>query len=507
REQLIALRTAAYRCSVPQGQTPNTPGTGSEDPPWVQCQEETLGKEETLQTGSPHRHYGKRAKMEFKRLTSLLLLICSSSTVFAASNVTEEVCDRRCLANIMVKKELFSAPQDDNCSIEVNITSIQYETLSFDTKDMQMTSRLKVNLEWIDPDLGWTIEKYRFPTIVLPVDKIWTPQIVLDNAVDTNVVPYSDDVQVRRDGVVNHAVILFTTVGCEINLFNYPFVMGSCPVAINGWTQKGCTMKLQISDNVSMVGASRGEWQTMDVKKIVDSSERVYLEVFLSINPFSAVVTLILPSGLLLLTDLFSFAMPFEGGERNTFKVTLVLSFTMFLIILNDHLPNGGSCSPLLHYHFSFCLVCLVISMLTSIVLTRLSVDDISLKCGSTAKVHPSEEDHHTVDSEKGSGVISTASGDLTAEGSALSKIVNFLEKLYNEEMEEETKKAFAYRLDKFCFRFFLSIYILYVIVVVSISRTDICKVDNLDFWDMSSNGDNSFDYSGVDNLETFQIP
>jgi len=71
-------------------------------------------------------------------------------------------------------------------------------------------------------------------------------------------------------------------------------------------------------------------------------------QVELSINSFGAVVTLILPSVLIMLADLVSFALPFEGGERNSFKVTLVLSFTMFLLILNDHLPNGGNCSPLL---------------------------------------------------------------------------------------------------------------------------------------------------------------
>ncbi|KAL0198656.1 hypothetical protein M9458_007196, partial [Cirrhinus mrigala] len=40
-------------------------------------------------------------------------------------------------------------------------------------------------------------------------------------------------------------------------------------------------------------------------------------------------------------------------------------------------------------YHFSFCLVCLVISMLASIVLTRLSVEDSFLVCRRSNKVHP----------------------------------------------------------------------------------------------------------------------
>ncbi|KAF4115438.1 5-hydroxytryptamine receptor 3A-like [Onychostoma macrolepis] len=435
---------------------------------------------------------------------SLLLLLCSSPLVFAGGNSTAAPCDRRCLANARVQKELFSAPQSDNCTIIVNITSIQYETLSFDTKDMKMTSRIKVNMEWKDPDLGWIQEKSRFPTIVMPVDKIWIPRIVLDNAIETTMEPYTNDVQVRRDGTVNHAVVLFTTVSCQINLFNYPFVVGSCPVAINGWSQKTCALTLQIADNVSLVGGSRGEWQTTSVIKTVDSSNRVYLQVALSINPFSAFVTLILPSGLVLLADLVSFALPFDGGERNSFKVTLVLSFTMFLLILNDHLPNGGYCSPLLHYHFSFCLVCLVMSMLASIVLTRLSVEDSFLVCRRSAKVHPSNstKTNDGLDQEKDTGVITTKSGDLASETASLQKIVNFLETVDEREKEAQSKVAFAYLLDKFCFGFFIIIYILYSISILIITRTDICKVNNLDFWDDSHQDDAYYDYSYSDSYQ-----
>ncbi len=40
-----------------------------------------------------------------------------------------------------------------------------------------------------------------------------------------------------------------------------------------------CALTLQIADNVSLVGGSRGEWQTTSVIKTVDSSNRVYLQV------------------------------------------------------------------------------------------------------------------------------------------------------------------------------------------------------------------------------------
>lgn len=62
-------------------------------------------------------------------------------------------------------------------------------------------------------------------------------------------------------------------------------------------------------------------------------------------NPF---ITLLLPSILLILADMVSFALPLRCGERNSFKVTLVLSFTMFLLILNDQLPGDSECGPII---------------------------------------------------------------------------------------------------------------------------------------------------------------
>lgn len=62
-------------------------------------------------------------------------------------------------------------------------------------------------------------------------------------------------------------------------------------------------------------------------------------------NPF---ITLLLPSILIIIADVVSFALPLRGGERNSFKVTLVLSFTVFLNILNDELPGDGQCSPII---------------------------------------------------------------------------------------------------------------------------------------------------------------
>lgn len=73
----------------------------------------------------------------------------------------------------------------------------------------------------------------------------------------------------------------------------------------------------------------------------------------MSSNPFKAMVSLVLPTALIMIADLVSFALPLDGGKRSSFKITLVLSFTMFLVILTNYLPDSGSCSPLIREYFS----------------------------------------------------------------------------------------------------------------------------------------------------------
>ncbi|ROL45691.1 5-hydroxytryptamine receptor 3A [Anabarilius grahami] len=259
---------------------------------------------------------------------------------------------------------------------------------------------------WTDLELGWN-ESVK--AVMLPVDKIWTPVIVLDNAIDVNIKPYTNDVLVLKDGTVDYAILLFVAVGCDdINLFNYPFVNDNCRVAINGWNKRvedrihhagmdgllrncatGCRVDeaFTMDDLVDSISADTSGLRCGHVQLRI-----VFITpVSLSVSPFSAVVTLILPSILIMLADLVTFALPVQGGERNNLKVTLVLSFTMFLLILNDHLASGGRCSPILHYHFCFCLVNLVLSMMMSILLTRLTLDDriLSCKCSKNLKKPP----------------------------------------------------------------------------------------------------------------------
>lgn len=92
--------------------------------------------------------------------------------------------------------------------------------------------------------------------------------------------------------------------------------------------------------------------------------------------------------------------------------------------------------------------------------------------------------------------VIEKNSGGLTLQQAALQKIVKFLENMNKDDKQTDDTMAFSYRLDKILFYIFVFIYISYIIILICITRTDICKVNNLDFWDDFEYDDDNFDYS-----------
>ncbi|KAI4900558.1 hypothetical protein NFI96_026746, partial [Prochilodus magdalenae] len=391
---------------------------------------------------------------------------------------------RRCLANDLIAKGLYSPPQPPTCAVLVNLTTIQYETLSVDTKTLRFSSRIKIEMEWNDPDLAWSDPQYNFTELMLPVDKIWTPDMTVDNAVETEVKPVSTDILVRQDGTVQHSIQMYTTVVCAINLFTYPFVMDACPVALNGWSQSSCGLRFTYGE-IFPVGASRGEWQTLSVELRGDKDrmDRNYLYVTMSTNPFDTIVTLILPSVLIMMADLVSFALPLEGGKRSSFKITLVLSFTMSLLILTDNLPDTGLCSPLIRYHFCFCLIVLVTSLLASMIFTRLAVDGRLFSCtpGKCDSDKPKTKNDAKQDISL-NGVATVCEGVSTEEAS-IQKIVTFLETMEKDNKESTKKLFFANRFDKAFFWIYFCIDVIYVICLIAITRTEFCKINNLDFW------------------------
>ncbi|XP_017316131.1 5-hydroxytryptamine receptor 3A [Ictalurus punctatus] len=414
------------------------------------------------------------AKMIVKSLLVLYFVMASVES-------TKQCLSRRCLANDFIEKQLYSAPQPPDCFINVNLTTIQYETLSFNLQNLQFSSHIKVNMEWTDPDLAWSDSQYNFTEVLLPFNYIWLPNLTVNNAIYTAVEPLSRDILVASDGTVSYGIQMYVTVACDMNLFAYPFIEDTCEVAINGWNQSSCGVKLKYG-NIITVGGHQGEWQTKDVELCGEDTS--YLHVTLYLNPFNALVSLVLPTALIMVVDLVSFAIPLDG-ERNAFKIKLVFSFTMFLLILSKQLPEGGPCSPLIYYHFCFCLIVLVVSLLVSMMLSQLARTGSiwpgrPRKSGSGVSVAQQDDAIHQNDTEINS--IKANSVDLISDYTSIQKISSFVNNMDKEVTEKKRRQDCAKSWDNLFFIIYLALDIIYMFCAFSFFKTQKCRTNKVNF-------------------------
>lgn len=74
----------------------------------------------------------------------------------------------------------------------------------------------------------------------------------------------------------------------------------------------------------------------------------LWSQVVIRRRPLFYVVSLLLPSIFLMVMDIVGFYLPPDSGERVSFKITLLLGYSVFLIIVSDTLPATAIGTPLI---------------------------------------------------------------------------------------------------------------------------------------------------------------
>ncbi|XP_037113140.1 5-hydroxytryptamine receptor 3A-like isoform X2 [Syngnathus acus] len=401
-------------------------------------------------------------------------------TLLCGGGASDNCTSRRCLANDLVNRKLITQPQSEDCSEYIYVSSIEYQTIKVDTKNLRLGCRLQATIEWTDYDLYWDPSVYPYEEVILPVSKVWTPDIFVTNGISSSTQNRFRDLIVFSNGTLRHRVVMAAEVNCEFNLFNYPFAEDGCPVVIQTWSSQGCGTFMEIGE-VEVYDGSHGDWETLGAYLESPSDEQFYILVILKLRQQNPFITLMLPSILLILADMVSFALPLDCGERNSFKVTLVLSFTMFLLILNDQLPGDSECTPVIKNHFCVCLVLLVVSMLVSMVLTRVAKDGGLIFCCSSGRAKAGDGQRRADQDDKAD--VSVIRLDNSEEQQMHRRLMDFLDAIKAKEAECERNKALADRIDKTFFWFYFILGTLYFCAMIVVMVKYKCEVDHLDFW------------------------
>ncbi|XP_041647737.1 5-hydroxytryptamine receptor 3A-like [Cheilinus undulatus] len=271
-------------------------------------------------------------------------------------------------------------------TLEVTIDITLVGILDVNEKAQSLTIFLWQTLEWKIAGLSWDVEKCGTKRVSIPRENLWVPDILITEFMDEDVSPQTSYVYLSNTGHVHDDKPVRVVSSCRLVIYTFPFDIQNCSLTFQPYLHFAEDIKVtaersaaDILEESKRVLKTKGEWELVDIKSgssTLEITEGGFSEIkffiILRRRPILYVVNLLIPSSFLITVDVFSFFLPPHSVDRGAFKMTLILGYTVFLLIMNDLLPVTGETTPLINVLFSLSLALMVASLLETILITNL---------------------------------------------------------------------------------------------------------------------------------------
>ncbi|XP_061681192.1 5-hydroxytryptamine receptor 3A-like [Syngnathoides biaculeatus] len=269
-----------------------------------------------------------------------------------------------------------------NITVTMNVLAI----LGVDEKAQTMTLFISQYLTWRIDGLHWSERDCGTKRVSVSRENLWIPDIHISEFMDEDNSPQNMHVFLYNTGLVFDSKSIRVVTSCQLDIYPFPFDVQNCSLTFRSYLHQDSEIKLiQGATSEETLEVSRkliqtnGEWELVDIKvtpSVLKLNGGSYSEmkyyIVLKRQPMLYVVNLLIPSCFLITVDLFSFLLPPQSVDRASFKMTLILGYTVFLLIMNDLLPVSGQTTPLINVFFSISLALMVASLLETIFITNI---------------------------------------------------------------------------------------------------------------------------------------
>ncbi|CAN7941453.1 unnamed protein product, partial [Ixodes pacificus] len=252
---------------------------------------------------------------------------------------------------------------------------------------------------WTDAHLKWNASDFGgIGVLRIPAAQVWKPDLVLYNNArgDYRSGQLSSNVIVKWTGEVAFPVQAVLTSACQLELHYFPFDVHNCHLHFVSWTYDvqqarnptGVELEpsrtaealtrfqrhgefelvgLSVSQRVHQSATDAGGASTTPSGSSDDGGglgapaahRDVTYSVRLRRRPGFHLFHLVLPCLLVNALALLSFFVPCESGEKVTLGINTLLCVAVFLVVVRDSLPPGGTMLPLIsvYYGLTICVV------------------------------------------------------------------------------------------------------------------------------------------------------
>ncbi|XP_065076757.1 acetylcholine receptor subunit alpha-like [Ochlerotatus camptorhynchus] len=268
------------------------------------------------------------------------------------------------------------------------------QLIDVNLKNQIMTTNLWVEQTWYDYKLKWEPKEYGGVEMLhVPSDHIWRPDIVLYNNADGNFeVTLATKATLNYTGRVDWRPPAIYKSSCEIDVEYFPFDEQTCVMKFGSWTYDGFQVDLRHIDevndtNVVEVGVDLSEfytsveWDILEVpavrnEKFYTCCDEPYLDITFNITmrrkTLFYTVNLIIPCmGISFLTILV-FYLPSDSGEKVSLSISILLSLTVFFLLLAEIIPPTSLVVPLLGKFVLFTMILDTFSICVTVIVLNI---------------------------------------------------------------------------------------------------------------------------------------
>ncbi|EPQ19807.1 Neuronal acetylcholine receptor subunit alpha-4 [Myotis brandtii] len=254
------------------------------------------------------------------------------------------------------------------------------QLIDVDEKNQMMTTNVWVKQEWRDYKLRWDPRDYENVTSIrIPSELIWRPDIVLYNNADGDfTVTHLTKAHLFHDGRVQWTPPAIYKSSCSIDVTSFPFDQQNCTMKFGSWTYDKAKVDLvSMHSHVDRLGFwESGEWVLVDAVGTYNTRKyECCAEVYPDITyafiirrlPLFYTVNLLIPCLLLSCLTVLVFYLPSQCGEKVTLCISVLLSLTVFLLLITEIIPSTSLVIPLIGEYLLFTMIFVTLSIIITV--------------------------------------------------------------------------------------------------------------------------------------------
>ncbi|VVD03361.1 unnamed protein product [Leptidea sinapis] len=264
------------------------------------------------------------------------------------------------------------------------------QLIDLNLKDQILTTNVWLEHEWEDHKFKWDPLEYGgVKELYVPSEHIWLPDIVLYNNADGEYV-----VTTMTKAVLHHTgKVLWTPPAifkssCEIDVRYFPFDQQTCFLKFGSWSYDGDQIDLkhinQKKGDMVEVGIDLREyypsveWDILGVpaerhERYYPCCQEPYPDIFFNITlrrkTLFYTVNLIVPCVGISYLSVLVFYLPADSGEKIALSISILLSQTMFFLLISEIIPSTSLALPLLGKYLLFTMLLVGLSVVITIII------------------------------------------------------------------------------------------------------------------------------------------